>query len=121
MDLPTTASDGFELRNPQGQTVGVFVPNADLLKKILQQSATESDLRQQVAALASERDQLRKELPSLREALQNAKSALDENGPYLASLYSLTRQRVSFTPKELADLEVNGISLDAVIAEIKAI
>ncbi len=45
----------------------------------------------------------------------------DDITPELAKLYSQTRQRVSFTPEELADIEANGISLDAVIAEIKAI
>jgi hypothetical protein len=91
MSEPTEFGPGFELRDPSGRTLGVFVPNS-----MIQDLRAECErLRQQVTQLQAERDK------------------------YLKFLKEITGGAPLITAEEVAELDKNGIPFEQVIEQIE--
>jgi hypothetical protein len=103
---PFEASQGYELRDPAGVTVGVFVPAPVLPALTAERDALRARVTEQakqLAALREELDRLRKERDEYQQALEcvsRDKSLLIDQG-------------------ELADLERNGVPFADIVGEIE--
>jgi len=115
----------LELRNVQGDRLGYLVVEKDLQLHLASgrseppaEALGEQErlqLTQQVEKLKQERDELCKEVETLRAHLQ-ARSA--ESTTYLNLLYAMTRDRRPITEAELRDITTNGVPATAILDQI---
>ncbi len=75
-------------------------------------TAEANQLRQEVARLRAEGDELRRALDAAREELKDKAAITAERDEYLKSLHALLHEDWTFTEEEIADLEKNGVTLD---------
>jgi chromosome segregation ATPase len=139
MSNPIDLNQPLEMRDVSGRPLGHFVPagefatqfvRADALKQLETERKQLQDLVQQ---LTRERDKATAQVAQLQTQLTASEATVSrqleqiqmllrsdrERQIYLKSLHFMTRKDFTFTEEELRDLDENGMSLSAIIAELE--
>lgn len=118
MSNQANAGQRLELRDPSGRTLGYYVP-ADEFELSFGNTAEHS---QEAEAAAKRWEQVCKELTAERDRLRAEVAQIrTERDQYLRSLYALIPSKFTFDQQELVALEQNGLTLDQILEDFKAL
>jgi len=108
----------LELRDASGRILGYYVPAGEFESRFgntaehsEKTETVEKPWEQICKELTEERDRLRAEVARLRT----------ERDQYLRSLYALIPSEFNFDEQELVALEQNGLTLDQILEDFKAL
>jgi hypothetical protein len=108
-------SQGLELRDPAGRTVGVV-----LAPQTAESLTSERDeLRSEVACLQEEVRDLRQALTAAQQEVKDKAAITAERDQYLKALYHLLYESSTFTAEDIAEMDKNGETLDQFLKELE--